>query len=247
MNFLLDGYNKLDKAQQENLGDVSDKLNKPGCVLATIESMYITNAEGWSKVDINFSTPNGTVNISEFNSVPQDDTPEKIAKAEAANTRLQNSIARMLKAAGLKDMATAASGSTEGVDGKGRPTVIFPKVAGKKLYITTYTEIQSDKDGVKAYANQVIDTFKYLDKSGLNGMKINSIEAFDADAKERLEIYFKDTENPACIAKLSQITEQREGKAAKSAAPTEQVAAAGTTNGMPTAEATTTVIDDSDI
>jgi len=233
-NFLLNDFNNKTPEQQQNLGNVSDKLQKSGCHLATIKDMFITTTDTWSKVDVNFTTPNGTVNISEFNSVPRDETPEAEKKAKAANDRLQNSIARMLKAAGLKDMAAVSAGAVNGTDDKDRATITFPKAAGKKLHITTYTEIQADKDGAKAYVNQTIDTFKYLDKSGLNGMKIDSVATFDADAKERIEIYFKDDNNPACIAKLAQVTEQRAGTATTTTAP-----ASNPGTGMPTANTET--------
>jgi len=228
-NFLLNTFNEKSITERENLGKTSDKLREPGCHLATIKDMYITETDSWSKVDVNFTTDKGTVNISEFNSTPKDDTTEAVAKAEAANNRLQNSLARMFKAAGLKDMATAAAGATESKDAKGRTTIVFTKPTGKKLYITTHIEIQSDKDGIKAYANCVIDTFKYLDKTGLNGMKIDSREAFDTAAKDRREIYFRDDKNPACIAKLAQLNEQAMG--GTSAAP---AAPANPGTGMPT-------------
>ena len=60
---------------------------------------------------------------------------------------------------------------------------------------------------------QAMDNFKVLTKEGKDGMGRDCIKSYDDEAKGRIEIYFKDSDNVACIQKLAQLQEQAMGVA----------------------------------
>jgi len=214
MSRLLNTINEMDNDAIASLGNTSDKCREAGAHLVTIARMYETAGNGWDRFNIDFTTAAGeALDITSFFGNPKDNSPEEIAKAAKADKRVAAIIARLVKSIGIKDVKQATANSQSGTDDKGNAITIFPKVEGKKLYIVSSTEIQPDKDGTKAYANQVVDTFKFLDKDGKDPMGRDRLEAFDAEAKENITIQYGKEQNPACIQLKNQLLEQKLGTA----------------------------------
>ena len=230
------------------LGNTSDKTRTSGAHDVTIEAVYETKGPTWTRIDIDARNAAGeSVNHTEFLGTAKDDSAEELEKAAKATDRVMNALSRLCKAIGLKVIKAATVGATTGTDAKGNETTTFPKFKGKKAVFITYTEVQPDKTGQKAYANQIVDTSKFLDKDGKDGMGRDRREAFEVDAKNRIESQYGKENVPAVAQKLAQLKEQAITTAVLPAAP-----AAAPTEGMPTAAqpaatATAPVIADDDI
>ena len=207
---LLDKYNNLTTEQQNALGKTSSKISKPGTHLVTIEKFCVIDD---SRVKVDFKDASGlTIDYTGFL------TNKDPSKVEATVQRVMSQLTSMCNAAGL-ELKKVLSKSTIGTEttkaGKDMSVESYPTAVGKKLYITTYTEIeQDDKDANKAWARQVVDVFKFLDVKKRTGLEIQTdadegltFEATNEEAKTRFEINYKHTNSPACIAKLAQLTE----------------------------------------
>ncbi|RLC84435.1 MAG: hypothetical protein DRI37_09110 [Chloroflexi bacterium] len=124
-----------------------------------------------------------------------------------------NMLAQMCTAAGMDLKSVLAKSTTGSVTyGSGTvPTEEYPTIKGKKLYITTYTEVEADaKDAKKTWDRQVVDTFKFFDTKKRNGLEISSeadegttMEDADAEAKLRVEAAYKSRSNPAVQARVA--------------------------------------------
>ena len=230
MSFITETINEMDAGAVANLGNVSDTIKEAGTHLATIKKAYETVASNYKALTIEFESANGTARVMEFAGIPQSDSQEDIDKANAKTKRVVDILARVAKAVGMKDIKQAITGAASSTNEKGNDVTEFPKLAGKQLYITTFTEIEGDKkDASKTYVKQAVDTYKFLDKNGKDGMDRDRLDAFDAEAKDRIEISYQFRENPSCIQKLAQVKEQRLGSVA-STTPTQNL------SGMPSAQ-----------
>lgn len=238
--------NDATKEQLESLGKESTAVREAGAHLVTIKSAYTTkgekNGNPWNSMTVEFETKSGeTVRLGEFFGNPKDNSQAEVDKANKANTRVMSIMTRLAKAVGIPDLKVATAGMIESTDAKGNTTSIYPKFAGKKLNIITTTIIEGDdKDSTKTYVKQEIDTSKFLDKDGKDAMGRDCLETLDAEAKAKLEIGYKFTQNIACIKKLQQLQEKAMGTAP----------IAKPITGMPTAtpeQAQVAITDDSDI
>ena len=230
--------------QIANMGNGSSKLYNPGTHLFTIGEVYELTATNYSAIVIAGTTKDGEdFQHMEFLGKAKDDTQVEIDKANGKNERSAAMLARFAKAAGFKDIGQAASGSTTETTDKGEKT-IFPKFSKKVVHITTTTEVQPDKAETKAYAVQVLNTMKFLDKSGKDGMGRDRLEAYDAEAKPVIEIKYGQDQNPACIQKFNELKEKQLGTApVAQPVPQTQVA----TGGMPSATPAPVAAADDDI
>jgi hypothetical protein len=232
-SILLNVISNKTNEELANLGNGGNKHNTPGTHLFTIASVYELAAANYSAIIIE-----GTINGEDFKHMEflgkaKDDTQAEIDKANARNERVAAMLSRFAKAAGFKDVAQAVSGATVETTDKGEKTN-FPKFVKKQLHVTTTTEVQPNKDETKAYANQVLDTMKFLDKSGKDGMGRDRLDAYNEEAKAKLEIQYGKEGNPACIQKFNELKEKALGIAPQ---PAPQQAAP-VTGGMPTAAPT---------
>jgi len=206
-NTLSDLYNEMSAEAQSSLGKGSSKISTAGCHLVTVESMMVIDD---SRVKIDFKNAGGqTIDLTAFL------TNKDPAKVEATVNRVMNQLAQVCVAAGTdlkKVLAKSVNGSVEYRSGT-VPTVEYPSIKGKKLYITTNTVVEGDnKDATKTYVKQEIDGFKFFDTLKRNGLEISSdapegttMEAADAEAKKTFSVGYKFQSNPACQAKLAQI------------------------------------------
>jgi len=231
-----------------NLGNQSNKLFNPGAHLFTIGKVYELKAENYDAIVIEGTTKDGSdFQHMEFLGKPKDDTQAEIDKAQAKSDRAVAMLARFAKAAGFKDLGQAVGTATVEKTDKGEATV-FTKFAKKQLIIVTTTEIQPNKDGNKAFAVQVLDTMKFLDKSGKDLMGRDRLAAYDEEAKQKVEIKWGSENNPVCIQKLNEVKERMLGVASQPAATTGGMPTAtqpAVTGGMPSANPATA--DDDDI
>ena len=230
------------KETLDSLGKESSGIKTPGVHAVSIISAYNTSGtkdgNEWNSVTVEFETENGeTARLSEFFAVPKTNSQEDIDKANRTNTRIMNVMTRLAKAVGIPDIKVATSGYQESTDDKGRTVTAYPKFKNKKLNIVTYTEISADqKDPSKVYVTQTVDANKFLDKDGKDGLGRDSVESFNAEAKARFEIAYRDQTNPACISKLATLQEQSMGHA--------PAAATQPLTGMPTASTPAASNDD---
>ncbi len=214
MSILLNTINEKTQDQINSLGNISDKARTSGAHLVTVAAVYETTAATWSRFNIDLTTAAGeSLQITEFFGNAKDDSQAELDKATKANDRVASMLARFTKATGIKDIKAGTTGSIADTDAKGNATTTFPKYAGKKLTVISYTEIQPSQDETKAYANQEIDTFKFLDKDGNDGMNRNRVEAFEAEAISRIEIQWGKDQVPACVALKAKLAEQALGTA----------------------------------
>jgi len=204
---LLDLYNDMSEDAKSNLGKGGTKINTAGCHLVTIESMMVIDD---SRVKVDFKDASGkTIDYTGFltNKDPQ--------KVEASVARVMNILAQMCTAAGTdvkKVLAKSANGTIEYKSGT-VATEEYPSIKGKKLYITTTTNVEGDdKDANKVWVKQEIDSYKFFDTKKRNGLEISSdadegvtMEAADAEAKTTFNIHYKYTNNKACQVKLAQL------------------------------------------
>ncbi len=202
---LKDLYNELSEDSKANLGKGSSKINTAGCKLVTIESMMVIDD---SRVKVDFKNAAGqTVDLTAFL------TSKDPSKQEAVVARVMNMLAQMCTAAGMElksVLAKSVNGSVEYKSGS-VPTEEYPTIKGKKLYITTYTEVEADqKDIKKTWDRQVVDSFKFFDTKKRNGLEISSeadegvtMEDADAEAKGRVEASWKSKNNAAVQARVA--------------------------------------------
>ena len=227
------------KETLDSLGKESTAIKTAGVHEVTIKAAYNTSGtkDGaeWNSITVEFENDAGeTARLSEFFAVAKDGTQDAIDKANRTNTRIMNIMTRLAKSAGIPDIKAATSGFQESTDDKGRTITAYPKFKGKKVNIVTFTEISADiKDPSKVYVSQTVDTAKFLDKDGKDGMGRDCIEAYTAEAKTKIEIEYRSQTNPAAISKLATLQEQSMG-----VAPTQPLA------GMPSANQPAASSDD---
>ena len=206
---LLEAYNSMTAEEQGALGKQTGgtKINTAGTHLVEIVDFKVIDS---SRVKIDFKDESGkTIDYTGFLT---NKDPEKL---EATRLRVMNQIGAICIAAGLnlKSVLSKSTIGTETYKSGTVPTEEYPTAKGKKLYITTYTELEpDDKDPKKVWQRQVIDVFKFFDTKQRNGLEIANdvdagvtMDAADAEAKARFEINYKHTNNPACQAKLAEL------------------------------------------
>lgn len=204
---LLSMYNEMSAEQQASLGKVSSKVNTAGVHLVSVESMKVIDG---SRVKVEFKTDSGQmIDYTDFLS------SKDPSKAEATVTRVMNRLTHMCNAIGvpLKTVLAKSVAGTETYKTGTVPTEEYPMVRGKKLYITTTSEIEADdKDANKVWVRQIVDTFNFFDVKKRNALEISTnvdegktMEAADAKAKTTFVINFKHTANKACQAKLAEL------------------------------------------
>ena len=214
MSIFLSKAAELSGEEAKNLGNQSAAIKEAGCHDLVIKKMYVTEGGTWESITVDFATAQGeTISYSGFVGVAKDTSAEAIEKAEAQTKRTMADISRIIKAAGIPDIKIATAKTATEVDEKGRTITVLTEPANKKLVGTTYTTIDGQKkDGQvlpdKVFVKQELDTFKFLTKDGKNGLGRDSREAFDAEAKQRIEIAYGYEMNPKHIAKLNELNEK---------------------------------------
>ena len=198
-------YNEMSEDAQKSLGKGSSKINKPGTHLVTVKSMMVIDD---SRVKVEFE--NGAGQIQELVGFLTSKDP---SKQEATVARVMNMLAQMCTAAGMELKSVLAKSVTGSVTYKSGsvPTEEYPTIKGKKLYITTYTEVEADgKDPKKTWDRQVVDSFKFFDTKKRNGLEISSeadegttMDAANDEAKARVEAAWKSQSNPAVQARVA--------------------------------------------
>jgi hypothetical protein len=221
---LLEAYNNLTAEEQSALGKQTGgtKINTAGTHLVEIVDFKVIDG---TRVKIDFKDELGkTIDYTGFL------TNKDPSKVEATVNRVMNQIGAICIAAGLnlKSVLSKSTNGTETFKSGTVPTEEYPTAKGKKLYITTYVELEpDDKDPKKVWQRQVIDVFKFFDIKKRNGLEIANdidegltMEVTDAEAKSRVEINYLHTNNPACQAKLAELVGGKyTGPAATSQAP----------------------------
>ena len=198
-------YEEMSEEQKSGLGKGSSKISQAGTHQVTIKSMMVIDD---SRVKVEFKNGAGqTVDLVGFL------TSKDPSKQEAVVARVMNMLAQMCTAAGTELKSVLAKSTVGSVDYKSGsvPTEEYPTIKGKKLYITTYTEVEADaKDAKKTWDRQVVDTFKFFDTKKRNGLEISSeadegttMEDADAEAKLRVEAAYKSRSNPAVQARVA--------------------------------------------
>lgn len=229
------------KETLDSLGKESTGIKTAGVHEVTIKAAYntsgIKDGAEWNSITVEFETAAGeTARLSEFFAVAKTNSQEDIDKANRTNTRIMNIMTRLAKSVGIPDIKAATSGFQESTDDKGRTTTLYPKFKNKVVNIVTFTQISADaKDPTKVYVKQEVDTSKFLDKDGKDGMGRPCIETYAAEAKAKIEIEYKSQTNPACISKLATLQEQAMGVAPQ---------AQPQLTGMPSANQPTAASDD---
>ena len=202
---LKDLYNELSEESKASLGKGSSKITQSGTHLVTIESMMVIDE---SRVKVDFKNASGqTIDLTGFL------TDEDHAKQKAKVKRVMNMLAQMCTAAGVDLKSVFAKSVTGTVDYKSGTvsTEEYPTIRGKKLYITTYTEVEADqRDIKKTWDRQVVDSFKFFDTKKRNGLEISSeadegttMEAADEEAKSRVEAAWRSRNNAAVQARVA--------------------------------------------
>ena len=227
------------KETLDSLGKESTGIKTAGVHEVTIKAAYNTSGtkDGaeWNSITVEFENEAGeTARLSEFFAVAKTNSQDDIDKANRTNTRIMNIMTRLAKSAGIPDIKAATSGFQESTDDKQRTITLYPKFKGKKVNIVTFAEISADvKDSSKVYVKQIVDTNKFLDKDGKDGMGRDCIETYTAEAKTKIEIEYRSQSNPAAISKLATLQEQLLG-----VAPTQPL------TGMPSANQPAASSDD---
>jgi len=220
MSILTDLVNSKSDDQLANLGNISDRTKTAGSHLVTINRAYEVNAANYDAFKVEMTNELGeSVEIMEFFGRPKDGSQEAIDKAAAATDRTTAAIARLSKAVGYKSLKQAIQGAQPGTDAKNNATTEFTALTNKKLIVNTFTQIEPNKEGDKAFPKQMVDTFKFLDKSGNDALGRDRKEVFEAEAKGRIEIAYNAKQNPACIQLLAQMKEQAMGVAPAATQP----------------------------
>ena len=214
MSIFLEKANSATAEELKSQGAISAAIKHSGTHNVVIEKMYETDGGTWKSMTIEFSTPEGeTARYQGFFGSPKSTDQADIEKAESQTARVVADIARFVKAAGLPDIKAAAQGAVTESDDKGRTITVFPKVAKKKLIITTTTVIDGQKkDGQvlpdKVFVKQEIDTYKILNKDGKDLMGRDCRDSYDAEAKTKIEIAYGYESNAKHQAKLAELTEK---------------------------------------
>lgn len=200
-------YNEMSEEQKAGLGKSSSKINTAGTHLVTIESMKVIDDK---RVRVDFKSESGqTIDYTGFL------TASDPSKVEATVNRVMSQLAAMCTAAGtnIKSVLAKSVAGSETYSTGTVTTEEYPAIKGKKLYITTTTQIEADdKDANKCWVKQEIDVFKFFDTKKRNGLEISSdaevgttMESADAEAKKTFKIHYKHTANKACQAKLAEL------------------------------------------
>ena len=214
MSIFLEKANSATADELKSQGAVSAAIKHAGTHDVIIEKMYETDGGTWRSMTIEFVTPEGeTARYQGFFGVPKSTDQTDIDKAEAQTARVVGDIARFVKAAGLPDIKAAAQGAVTESDDKGRTITVFPKVAKKKLIITTTTVIDGQKkDGQvlpdKVFVKQEIDSYKTLNKDGKDLMGRDCRDSYDAEAQSKVEIAYGYESNAKHQARLAELTEK---------------------------------------
>lgn len=207
---LLDQYNDLSKDQKDSLGQVSSRIRTAGCHLVDIVSMFEIDG---NRVKVDFKDASGaTIDYTGFLET-NDKDGNKIP-----NSRTLNQLTFICNAIGM-DLGS--------VLGKGKATTLefkkgtvnaneFPTVKGKKLYVTTSTEVEADQNNPdKVYVKQTLDPYKFFDAKERNALEIASkadegktMGFADTEAKAKFEVAYKSKGNPAAEAKLLELQEK---------------------------------------
>ena len=238
MASLLEQYNDLSKDEQSALGQVSSRIRTPGCHLVEIASMYEIDG---NRVKVDFKDASGaTIDYTGFL-----ETKDKDGNV-LPNARTLNQLTFICNAIGMELGQVLARGKATTLTFKKGdvPATEFPSVKGKKLYVTTTTEVEADQTNPdKVYVKQTLNPYKFFDAKKRNALEIASkadegvtMEAADAEAKETFEVAYKSQGNPAAEAKLLEIQEKA------------QVSTAGSTVGQipPSQTATQAAAQDPD-
>lgn len=210
MSTLANMYSGMSAEDKEKLGRASNKIRTAGTHLVSIvEAAEIDN----NRIRIDFKTDSGEIIdwTGWLNSKDENGN-------EIPNIRTMNQLTFICNAAGVKLPAVLGKtiNTTKEFKNGSVPAVEFPVLAGKKLYVTTSTIIEGDKDNdTKVYVKQDIDPFKFFDTKKRNALEIQAnipegltMDAADAEAKEKIEVAYKFLGNEACERKLLELTEK---------------------------------------
>ena len=219
MSKLTEMYAGLTAEDKDRLGKVSSRIRVGGCHLVEIvEACEIDE----SRIRIDFKTDSGeTAEWTGWLEQDEKDAAGQKTGNKVPNTRTMNTLTFICNAAGVKLQAVLSrtvAGTKEYRSGT-VPTVSFPTLEKKKLYITTSTVIEGDKkDDSKVYVKQAVDAFKFFDVKKRNAIEITAnvvegttMEATAHEAKDTIEVDYRFTDNDACQRKLSALTEQSAG------------------------------------
>ena len=210
MASLLDQYNDLSKDQKDSLGQVSSRIRTAGCHLVEIVSMYEIDG---NRVKVDFKDATGaTVDYTGFLET-NDKDGNKIP-----NSRTLNQLTFICNAIGMELGAVLGRGKNTTLEFRAgtKDAVEFPSVVGKKMYITTTTEVEVDQNNPdKVYVKQALDPYKFFDAKKRNALEIAgkadegvTLDAVDAEAKATFATAYKSQGNPAAEAKLLEIQEK---------------------------------------
>jgi hypothetical protein len=207
MSTLLNAYNEMSTEQQESLGKGGSKITQSGCPLVTIDSFTVVDGK---RVKVEFKNAAGqTIDYTGFL------TNQDPSKVEAAVQRVMTVLKRICTAAGMdlnKVLAKSVTGSVTYASGT-VATEDHPLIKGKKIYITTTTEVEPDaKDAKKVWVRQVVDSRHFFDTKKRSGLEISAdvdegqtMEGIEEEAKATFEIHYKHTASVPCQTKLAQL------------------------------------------
>lgn len=218
MASLLDQYNDLSKDQKDSLGQVSTRIRTAGCHAVEITSMFQIDG---NRVKIDFKDATGaTIDYTGFL-----ETKDKDGNI-IANARTLNQLTFICNAIGMTLSSVLTKGKDTTLDfKKGTVDAIeFTTVKGKKLHVTTFTEVEVDQNNAdKVYVKQALDPYKFFDSKQRNALEIASKEdegrtmaAADEEAKARFEVAYKSQGKPAAEAKLLELQERSDVATASS-------------------------------
>ena len=210
MASLLAQYNDLSKEEKNSLGQVSSRIRTAGCHLVEIVNMHEIDG---NRVKVDFKDATGaTIDYTGFLETKGKDgniTP---------NAHTMNQLTFICNAIGLDLGSVLGRGKATTLTFKKgeKDATVFPTVKGKKLYITTTTEVEADqKKPDKVYVKQVLNAFKFFDTKKRNALEISAkvdegttMEAADEEAKATFAVAYKSQGNVACETKLLEITEK---------------------------------------
>jgi hypothetical protein len=196
----------MNKEEREGLGKPSTRINSSGSHLARVtECIQIDGSRFKITVE---AIDGGIGDITVFYS------SKDPAKEDTAKRRALSLLKRFTRACGtsLEEMQVGAKTTTVEYSTGSKPAIVYPKLVGKELNIITHREISLD-DKNNVYVKQVIDTSKFFSKDGRNDIQIvnnteadGSLEAASEEAKAKVTIDYRDSNNPIAKAKLAELT-----------------------------------------
>ena len=211
MSSLLNMYQDLSTEDKDKLGKQSSKIRTAGCHL--VEIVEAVEIDG-SRIRVDFKTASGetadwtgwlTTKDSDGNVIPKTSTLSQLTYiCNAVGLKISDVLGR------TKDVAKP---SKKNPDARG---LEFTSLAKKKLYITTTTVIEGDKDKPETvYVKQEVNPFKFFDSKKRNALEIAAkaaegvtMDSADEEAKADLKIAFKFTDNVACERKYKELSEK---------------------------------------